>query len=82
MLVIQVTICLHGSRMVRYLALCLDTSINLLITGNQAFCDQIQNNLRILMTKSTLISGTSAKERNRFFHLMQDKIKALRAKIE
>jgi hypothetical protein len=56
--------------------------INLLITGNPVFCDQIQNNLRILMTKSTLISGTSAKERNRFFHLMQEKIKALRARIE
>jgi len=56
--------------------------INLLITGNPAFCDQVRNNLRILMTKSTLISGTSAKERNRFFHLMQEKIKALRARIE
>jgi hypothetical protein len=55
--------------------------INLLTTGNPAFCDQIQNNLRILMTKSTLISGTSAKERNRFFRLMQEKIKALRARI-
>jgi hypothetical protein len=53
-----------------------------LITGNPSFCDQIQNNLRILMTKSTLISGTSAKERNRFFRLMQEKIKALRARIE
>jgi hypothetical protein len=56
--------------------------INLLVTGNTAFCEQIRSNLRILMTKSTLISGTSAKERNRFFKLMQDKVKALRIRIE
>ncbi|MCX6243201.1 MAG: hypothetical protein NTU98_00720 [Bacteroidetes bacterium] len=56
--------------------------INLLITTNPSFCEQIRNNLQILMTKSTLISGTSAKERNRFFHLMQDKVRILRTRIE
>jgi len=56
--------------------------INLLITNNPGFCEQIQSNLRILMTKSTLISSTSAKERNRFFHVMQEKIRLLRTRIE
>jgi hypothetical protein len=55
--------------------------INLLTTHNPVFCEQIRNNLHILMSKSTLISGTSAKERNRFFNVMQEKIRGLRARI-
>jgi hypothetical protein len=56
--------------------------INLLITGNPSFCNQIESQLRILMQKSTLISGTSAKERNRFFRSMQEKIRLLRTRFE
>jgi hypothetical protein len=56
--------------------------INLLITGNPVYCEQIRSNLQILMSKSTLISGTSAKERNRFFRLMLDKVRILRTRIE
>ncbi len=56
--------------------------INQLITTNPVFCDQIDNSLRNLMQKSTLISGTSAKERHRFFKTLHEKIKALRVRIE
>ena len=56
--------------------------INQLITTNPVFCDQVENSLRNLMEKSTLISGTSAKERYRFFNILHDKVKALRIKIE
>jgi hypothetical protein len=56
--------------------------INQLITTNPVFCDQIENSLRNLMQNSTMISGTSAKERYRFFNLLHEKVKALRTRIE
>ncbi len=56
--------------------------INQLITTNPVFCDQIENSLRNLMQKSTMISGTSAKERYRFFNTLHEKVKALRSRIE
>ena len=55
--------------------------INQLVTTNTAFCDQIENSLRNLMQKSTLISSTSAKERNRFFKTLHEKVNALRSHI-
>lgn len=56
--------------------------INQLITTNPVFCDQIENSLRNLMQKSTMISGTSAKERHRFFNILHEKVHALRGRIE
>ena len=56
--------------------------INLLITTNSTFCDQIENSLRILMKKSSLISGTSAKERNRFFNHLAERVRTLKEKIK
>ena len=56
--------------------------INQLITTNPVFCDQIENSLRNLMQKSTMISGTSAKERHRFFKTLHDKVNTLRVKIQ
>ena len=56
--------------------------INQLITNNLVFCDQIENSLRNLMQKSTMISGTSAKERYRFFNSLHEKVKSLRQRIE
>lgn len=56
--------------------------INQLITTNPVFCNQVENSLRNLMQKSTMISGTSAKERCRFFNTLHEKVKALRTRIE
>lgn len=56
--------------------------INQMITANPVFCDQIENSLRNLMQNSTLISGTSAKERHHFFNSLQEKVKSLRQRIE
>ncbi len=56
--------------------------INQLITTNTVFCNQIENSLRNLMQKSTMISGTSEKERYRFFNILHEKIRALRSRIE
>jgi len=55
--------------------------INLLTTTNPLFCNQIERSLKVLMQESTLISSTSAKERNRFFNQILDKIKSLRERI-
>jgi hypothetical protein len=56
--------------------------INQLITTNQAFCNQVDRMLRNLMQKSTLISGTSAKERHRFFNRLHENVRILRTRIE
>jgi transcriptional regulator with XRE-family HTH domain len=56
--------------------------INQLITTSPVFCDQIEKSLRILMQKSTMISGTSSKERHRFFNVLHEKVKMLRSRIE
>jgi hypothetical protein len=56
--------------------------INLLITTNPVFCGQVEKTLRNLMKNSTLISGTSAKERNRFFNILHEKVRMLRTRID
>ena len=56
--------------------------INQLITNHPAFCLQIEDSLKNLMQKSTMISGTSAKERYRFFNSLHEKVKLLRQKTE
>jgi hypothetical protein len=55
--------------------------INLLVTSNPEFCAQIEETLRILMQKSTLISGTSAKERNHFFNCLVERIRKTRDRL-
>lgn len=56
--------------------------INLLITTNPEFSQQIEKSLRILMKESTLISATSSKDRNRFFNHILEKINGLRKRME
>jgi transcriptional regulator with XRE-family HTH domain len=56
--------------------------INQLITTSPVFCSQIERSLRNLMQKSTMISGTSSKERYRFFISLQEKVRQLRSRIE
>lgn len=56
--------------------------INQLITTSPVFCDQIEKSLRNLMRKSTMISGTSSKERHHFFNVLHEKVRMLRCRIE
>lgn len=56
--------------------------INLLVTENPAFCVQIESSLRNLTKKSTLISSSSEKERQRFFHILYSKISEVMEKIK
>ena len=55
--------------------------INLLVTENPVLCRQIESSLRNLMKKSTLISSTSEKERQKFFHSLQSRILGLKGRI-
>ncbi|MFH1296582.1 MAG: hypothetical protein ABIJ04_04830 [Bacteroidota bacterium] len=55
--------------------------INLLVTENPQFCHQIESSLINLIKKSTLISSTSEKERQRFFHILTTKINELKGRI-
>ena len=56
--------------------------INLLVTENPMLCKQVETSLRNLTKKSTLISSTSEKERNRFFNVLYQKISELRERIQ
>ncbi len=56
--------------------------INQLITTNLVFCSQVDYALRNLMQHSTLISGTSSKERHQFFNSLHTKVKTLKSRLE
>ena len=55
---------------------------NSLITMNENFYNRTHKLIQNLMSKSTLISGTSEKERNRIFTKFQDKIEKLKSTIK
>lgn len=48
--------------------------LNYMITRDKQFCDYTKKSLENIMRKSSLISAVSEKERNRFFHVLRDKI--------
>ena len=50
--------------------------INVLITRDVAFCDNMYGYIQNLIKKSTLISAVSEKERNRFFKYLRQKIES------
>ena len=53
----------------------------ILMTTNEAFCDQTENFTNNLQNRSILISTTGEKERNKFFNNMNEKIEAAKRKI-
>ena len=55
--------------------------IDILVTENPLFCQQIETSLHNLTKKSTLISSSSEKERQRFFQTLISKIDELRGRI-
>ena len=48
--------------------------LNYMITRDNRFCDYTKKSLENIMRKSSLISSVSEKERNRFFHVLKEKI--------
>lgn len=51
---------------------------NPLITSDPRFTERSFNNFHTLLSRSTLISGTGEKDRNRFFNALRNKVNALR----
>jgi hypothetical protein len=57
-------------------------SLNLLTTLQQSFCVKTEDYLDNLIKNSILLSATSAKERNKFFAKMNERVEGLKKKIE
>jgi hypothetical protein len=53
----------------------------ILMTTNEAFCNQTEHFTNNLQNRSVLISTTGEKERNKFFNRMEEKIEAVKKRI-
>lgn len=56
-------------------------TLNLLLTFQEPFCEQTESYLRNLIKKSTLISDTAERERNRFFNSMKKQVDVFRGRF-
>lgn len=57
-------------------------TLNLLLTFQEPFCEQTEDYLLNLTKKSTLISKTAERERNRFFNNMKKRIETFRETLK
>jgi hypothetical protein len=57
-----------------------NNAMNLLISDNPEFFERNYNWAKNIASKSTLISGTSEKERNKFFRKVEEQVSSLRKK--
>jgi len=55
--------------------------MNYMITRDEKFCDFTKKSIENMMSKSSLISSVSEKERNRFFKILLDKIDRLKEEL-
>jgi len=55
--------------------------LNILTTSNPEFCNETHRTLKNIIKKSSLISVSSQKERNKFFHVIIQKIEELKKKL-
>ena len=56
--------------------------LSLLITSDPVFCSEVESYLKGLLKESILISSVNAKERNRFFNKLLEKIEQFRETID
>ncbi|MCD4684024.1 MAG: hypothetical protein K8R86_12135 [Bacteroidales bacterium] len=56
--------------------------LSLLVTTDKAFCKSVENYLKGILKESILISSVNAKERNRFFNKLLEKIDNFRSTLE
>lgn len=56
--------------------------LNLMVTTERNFCDKMEDYLKTMMKKSSLISSDSEKERVRFFNLLFQKIDSTKERIK
>ncbi|MEO6583428.1 MAG: hypothetical protein ABIO05_03840, partial [Ferruginibacter sp.] len=52
--------------------------LNYMMTGHQRFCDKGFSSFDNLVSRSSLISATGEKDRNRFFYQLKERIRVLR----
>ena len=52
--------------------------LSYLMTRDSRFADKAFSTFNILLSRSSLISGTGEKDRNRFFNTLRDKVNAIR----
>ena len=57
-------------------------TFNLLLTFQEPFCEQTESYLQNLIKKSTLISKTAERERNRFFNNMKKRIESYKDRFK
>ena len=57
-------------------------TLNLLITQNPSICANVEDYLHKLIRKSNMISVSGAKERNRFFNKLQQRVSEFKKRIE
>ena len=55
---------------------------DILTTSDEHFCKQTEGFINNLLNKAVLISGTSEKERNKFFNQMEEKIQLARGRLK
>lgn len=55
--------------------------LNVLTTSQQSFCKQTEDYLRNLLNKATKISGTGERERQKFFNIIEDKVRTLKRRL-
>ena len=58
------------------------STLNILLTFQEPFCEQTELYLKNLIKKSTLISKTAERERNRFFNNMRSRIEAYKSRFK
>jgi hypothetical protein len=63
-------------------AFIIHTVMNIMMTRDVRFCQNLQDSLENLMRKSTLISTVSERERSRFFKHIRNRIAARKEKIK
>lgn len=63
---------------VKKIAIITYSIFNPLITTDSRFTEKSFNNFHTLLSRSTLVSGTGEKDRNRFFNTLRNKVYALR----
>jgi hypothetical protein len=56
-------------------------SLNLLLTFQEPFCQQTEDYIKNLIKKSTIISTTGERERNKFFNNMKTRVENFRSKL-
>ena len=56
-------------------------TLNILLTFQEPFCEQTETYLKNLIKKSTLISKTAERERNRFFNNMRSRIEVFKKRF-